>query len=173
MKAYFELQLNPIVSATVPDWERESIDRWWSPPGQLLKSIRTYQNWQNRRGIVGFCLKRLNFINVLQYRFWTVVTGADIPLNAQIAGGLLLVHPNGIVIHPQASIGVNCLIFQQVTIVGGVKIGGNVDIGAGAKIIRPVTIGDRAQIGANAVVTKDVPPGATVVGIPARILKRQ
>ena len=122
---------------------------------------------------MGFCLKRLNFINVLQYRFWTVVTGADIPLNAQIAGGLLLVHPNGIVIHPQASIGVNCLIFQQVTIVSGVKIGGNVDIGAGAKIIRPVTIGDRAQIGANAVVTKDVPPGATVVGIPARILKRQ
>jgi serine O-acetyltransferase len=52
-----------------------------------------------------------------------VVTGADIPLNCQSAGGLKLLHPaNGIVIHPEASIGLNCLILQQVTIVKGVKI---------------------------------------------------
>ena len=87
-----------------------------------------------------------------------------------IGGGLLLVHPNGIVIHPEATIGVNCLIFQQVTIVGGVKIGGHVDIGTGAKIIRPITIGDNARIGANAVVVNDVSTGATVVGIPAKIV---
>lgn len=165
-----EIETKRAISAIAPDWQREKSDRWWSPGSQLLKSIRTYQKWQTSQGIGGFCLNRLNFINVLQHRFWSVVTGADIPLNSQIAGGLLLVHPNGIVIHPQASIGVNCLIFQQVTIVAGVKIGGNVDIGAGAKIIRPVTIGDRAQIGANAVVTKDIPAGATVVGIPAKII---
>jgi serine O-acetyltransferase len=99
-----------------------------------------------------------------------VVTAADIPLNCQIEGGLLLTHPNGVVIHPGANIGPNCLILQQVTIVEGVKIGGHVDIGAGAKIIRAVTIGNHAKIGANAVVVCDVPEGATAVGIPAKII---
>ena len=84
-----------------------------------------------------------------------------------------MVHPNGIVINPGASIGQNCLIFQQVTIVTNVKIGGHVDIGAGAKIIRSVTIGDHALIGANAVVVCDVPPGATAVGIPAKIIPKK
>jgi serine O-acetyltransferase len=105
-----------------------------------------------------------------------VVTGAEIPLNAQIGGGLLIPHPNGIVIHPGVEIGPNCLIFQQVTLgsgKGGVPIiGGHVDIGAGAKIFGGVQIGDHAQIGANAVVIADVPPGATAVGIPARIAGR-
>jgi serine O-acetyltransferase len=108
--------------------------------------------------------------HVLQHRFWSVVAAADIPINSQIQGGLLMMHPNGIVIHPDATIGPNCLILQQVTIVAGVKIGGHVDIGAGAKIVRPVTIGDHAKIGANAVVLCDVPPGATAVGVPAKII---
>ena len=79
-------------------------------------------------------------------------------------------HPNGIVFHPKARIGPNCLIFQQVTI--GVTragqtppiIGAHVDIGAGAKVLGSVRIGDHAVIGANAVVLKDVPAGATVRG---------
>ncbi|HEY9618040.1 MAG TPA: hypothetical protein V6C64_14435 [Microcoleaceae cyanobacterium] len=79
-----------------------------------------------------------------------------------------MLHPNGVVIHPNARIGCNCLFFQQVTVVAGVHIGGHVDIGAGAKIIRAVTIGDHARIGANAVVLDDVPAGATVVGVPAK-----
>jgi serine O-acetyltransferase len=102
-----------------------------------------------------------------------VVTAADIPLNCQIEGGLLLTHPNGVVIHPAATIGPNCLILQQVTLVEGVKIGGHVDIGAGAKIIRAVSIGNHAKIGANAVVVCDVPDGATAVGIPAKIINLQ
>jgi serine O-acetyltransferase len=60
---------------------------------------------------------------------------------------------------------------HQVTIVGGVTLGGNVQIGAGAKIIRPVTIGDHARIGANAVVVCDIPSEATVAGIPAKIIR--
>jgi len=158
--------IKPEISTIAPDWSREQGDLWWSPPEQLLKSIRSYQSWQ-RKGVLGAIFSK---IDVIQYRFWSIVTGADIPLNSQIEAGLQLVHPNGIVIHPEATIGANCLIFQQVTIVGGVKIGGHVDIGAGAKIIRPVTIGDNARIGANAVVLNDVPPGATAVGIPAKIV---
>jgi serine O-acetyltransferase len=121
-------------------------------------------------GICGYFLCRLN---IIQYQFWSVVTATDIPLNCHIQGGLLLPHPNRIVIHPSASISPNCLIFQQVTIVADVKIGGHVDIGAGAKIIRSVTIGDRALIGANAVVICDVPPGTTAVGIPAKIIEKK
>ncbi|MEL4897310.1 serine O-acetyltransferase [Crocosphaera sp. Alani8] len=108
----------------------------------------------------------------MQYRFWRVVTASDVPINSQLGGGLVLIHPNGVVIHPKASIGPNCVILQQVTIVTGVKIGGDVNIGAGAKIIRPVTIGNHSKIGANAVVMCDVPEGATAVGIPARIIER-
>jgi serine O-acetyltransferase len=111
-----------------------------------------------------------------QHAWWQVVTGADIPIETEIGGGLLLPHPNGIVIHPRAVIGPNCLIFQQVTIgtrdeEGVPIIGGHVDIGAGAKIIGRVRVGNHAKIGANAVVLTDVPEGETVVGIPARIVK--
>ncbi len=113
---------------------------------------------------------------VLRHVFWSIVTGAEIPLNSCIGGGLLINHPNGIVISPEARIGVNCLIFQQVTIgtrgTGGAPtIEGHVDIGAGAKILGPLHIGAHVIIGANAVVIKDVPDGATVAGIPARIIK--
>lgn len=152
-----------------PDWSREKVRSWWDPSRQLLKSIREYQKWRQRGDILGYVGAS---INVLHYRFWSVITGADIPLNSQLGGGLLLIHPNGIVIHPGAEIGANCLILQQVTIVNGVKIAYHVDIGAGAKIIRPVTIGEHAKIGANAVVLQDVPPGATAVGVPAKIIHK-
>lgn len=157
----------PMISPTEPDWSREACCRWWDPSRQLLKSIREYQKWQKRGGIVGrfFCKW-----NVLQHRFWSIVAGCDIPINCQLGGGLLLTHPIGVVIHPGASIGPNCLILQQVTLVDGVKLGGHVDIGAGAKIVRSVTIGNHVKIGANAVVLCDVPEGATAVGVPAKII---
>ncbi len=157
-----------LIPAVEPDWSREKLCRWWDPARQLLKSIRSYQTWRKKGGILGFCFCKCN---ILQYRFWSVVTGADIPLNSQVGGGFLIPHPNGVVIHPGACIGPNCLFMQQVTVVEGVKIGGHVDIGAGAKVIRAVTIGDHAKIGANAVVLCDIPPGATAVGVPARIIE--
>jgi serine O-acetyltransferase len=160
----------PMISATEADWSREQARNCWDPSRQLLKCIRNYQKGLQQGGILGCFLCGLN---IIQYRFWSIVTATDIPLNCQIQGGLLLPHPNGIVIHPTASIGPNCLILQQVTIVEDVKIGGHVDIGAGAKIIRSVTIGDHALIGANAVVMCDVPPGATAVGIPAKIIEKK
>lgn len=67
-----------------------------------------------RSGIIGRFFYNWN---VLQHRFWSIVTAADIPVNCQLEGGLLLTHPTGVVIHPDASIGPNCLILQQVTVV--------------------------------------------------------
>ncbi len=161
------------VSAEVPDWSRESKRIFsWDPSRSLLASIRAYQRHAESRNPLRVLLKKWA---VLRHRFWSVVTAADIPLNCQIGGGLLLPHPNGIVIHRLARIGPNCLIFHQVTIgtrsgvVNPPVIGGHVDIGAGAKILGDVRIGDHACIGANAVVLKDVPAGKTAIGIPAVI----
>ncbi len=163
-----------IVSATVPDWGREKPRRYWDPPRRLLRAVRDYQALSGRP-LAG---PRRALI-VLRHRFWSVITGAEIHLTASIGGGLLVPHPNGIVIHPEVTIGPNCLIFQQVTLgaraglAGVTRIGGHVDIGAGAKILGPVQVGDNAVIGANAVVLQDVPSGAVAVGVPARLLDRE
>jgi serine O-acetyltransferase len=162
------------ISATVPDWSRERVGFFeWNPGRRLLQSIRRYQYWKGRLGPIGFILSRLV---VLHHRTYSVLSGAEIPLNSKLGGGLVIPHPNGIVINPDATIGPNCLILQQVTIgyggktVGNPTIGGHVDIGAGAKVLGGITVGDHAKIGANAVVLCDVPPGATAVGVPAKII---
>jgi serine O-acetyltransferase len=157
------------ISAEVPDWTRETPRQFWDPSRKLLLTIRRYQIWREKPGLVSKFLCKLL---ILRHRFWSVVTGADIPLICQIGGGLLLPHPNGIVIHPEAKIGVNCLIFHQVTLGsrnnnGVPEIGGHVDIGAGAKILGPVKIGAHARIGANAVVTIDVGENDVAVGFTA------
>ena len=166
----------PAISAEVADWSRELKPFGaWRPGLSLLASIRVYQRNARRRGPVAALVRKFA---VLRHAFWSVVAGADIPLNGDLGGGLLIPHPNGIVIHPKAIVGVNCLIHQQVTIgIGGrpglPRIGGHVDIGAGAKILGGVVVGDHARIGANAVVTRDVPVGATAMGIPARVLEQR
>lgn len=101
--------------------------------------------------------------------------GLDIVVGSDIGGGLYIPHPIGVVVAPQ-SIGRNCSIIGAITI--GMRntwkfpvIGNEVFIGAGARVLGDITIGDGAVIGANAVVISDVPPGATAVGIPARITR--
>lgn len=166
---------NSNISAEVPDWTREEKSLLeWAPPRALLASIRRYQRAQ---GYVMPFAQVVKVLAVLQHRFWSVVTGADIPINTSIGGGLLIPHPNGIVIHSGVTIGPNCLILQQVTLgsneAGGLPvIGGQVDIGAGAKLIGKVNVGNHAKVGANAVVLIDVPAHATAVGVPAKILSK-
>jgi serine O-acetyltransferase len=162
-------------SGKVADWSREACTPLaWSPARQLLRALRDYGAARERGGVLGVVESKLA---VLRHRFWSAVSGAEIPLNAsRIAGGLLIPHPNGVVIHPEAKIGPNCLVFQQVTIgtgpVPGVPtLGGGVDVGPGAKILGGVTIGEGAIIGANSVVIQDVPAGAVAVGVPA-VIKR-
>ncbi|MCF8383074.1 MAG: serine acetyltransferase [Chlorobium sp.] len=166
-----------MISATEPDWNRENIvPGRYEPAKYLMAAVRSYQHAAKRGGIIGKLAKPFH---VMRHRFWSAVSGADIPVNSRIGGGLLMPHPNGIVVHPDAEIGPNCLIFQQVTIgTGGPKagtprIGGHVDIGAGAKILGGVTIGSHARIGANAVVIDDIPENATAAGIPAKIVSKE
>lgn len=99
-------------------------------------------------------------------------TCCELPAESFAGGGLVIAHLNGIVVAPQSKVGEDCVFYQQVTLgINGRKsldvgpqVGDRVSFGAGSKIIGPVKIGDDVEIGANAVVTKDVPSGSTVVG---------
>ena len=107
----------------------------------------------------------------------TVLGGCIIGRGAEFGPGLVLIHSNGVVINGSVKAGSRVHIEHQVTIGAerrqSPEIGSDVFIGAGAKIIGPVKIGDGARIGANAVVLHDVPPNTTVVGIPARPVRRR
>ena len=163
----------PGVSATEPIWSREQPRRLWDPPRRLVKSLRDYEALLYRRPL-GWRL-RTKWC-VLRHRFWSIACSASVPLGTKLGGGLVLLHPEGVVIHPKSVLGPNCLILSGVTLgtggpIRGVPtIGGHVDIGTGAKVLGGVRIGDHVNIGANAVVITDVPTGATAVGVPARII---
>lgn len=150
---------------SIPIWERERPRCFWDPSRKLLRSIRQYQALKTSENLIDVIKVKLC---VIRHRFWSTVTGAEIDLSCQIGGGLLIPHPNGIVIHPKSIVGPNCLIFQQVTLAGRVELGFHVDIGAGAKLLGPLHIKSSSRIGANSVVTKNVKEGVTVVGIPAK-----
>ncbi len=106
-------------------------------------------------------------------------TGIEIHPGAKIGRRLVIDHGTGIVIGETAEIGDDVLIYQGVTLGGTGKdhgkrhptIGNNVLIGAGAKVLGPFTVGDGSRVAAGAVVLKAVPPNATAVGVPARIVK--
>ncbi len=123
--------------------------------------------WLSRTKIVPSPVKRLFFA------LWGCHIGAVLPKS------VIFPHPFGIVIHSKTVLGENVIIMHQVTL-GQKRIEDNtapivedgVFIGAGAKILGNVKVGRLAVIGANAIVTKDVPPGAVIVGA-NRIVKQR
>ncbi len=119
------------------------------------------------------------FARVLSHivRFFT---GVEIHPAARIGEGVFIDHGAGVVIGETAEVGDGTTIFQGVTLGGTGKEGGKrhptvgrgVVIGAGAIILGPVRIGDNVRVGAGSVVLKDVEDGVTVVGVPARVARR-
>lgn len=106
-------------------------------------------------------------------------TGIEIHPGATIGRRLVIDHGMGIVIGETAEIGDDCLLYQGVTLGGTGKdqgkrhptLGNNVMVGSGARILGPFKVGDNARIAAGAVVLREVPPGSTAVGVPARIVR--
>lgn len=110
------------------------------------------------------------------------LTGIEIHPGAVIGRRVFIDHGSGIVIGETAEVGDECTIYQGVTLGGtsltrGAKrhptLGRGVIVSAGAKVLGGFTVGDGARVGSNAVLLKEVPPGATAVGIPARILHKE
>jgi len=112
-----------------------------------------------------------------QWSRW--LTGIEIHPGATVGRRVFIDHGMGVVIGETAEVGDDCTIYQGVTL-GGTSLARKkrhptlepgVVVGAGAKVLGPFTVGAGAKIGSNSVVVKEVPPGATAVGIPARILE--
>ena len=106
------------------------------------------------------------------------LTGIEIHPGAAIGRRFFIDHGMGVVIGETSEIGEDCTLYHGVTLGGTTWNKGkrhptllnNVVVGAGAKILGPITVGNGAKVGSNAVVVKDVPDGATAVGIPARLV---
>jgi len=109
------------------------------------------------------------------------LTGIEIHPGAKIGTGFFIDHGMGVVIGETAEIGDYVTLFQGVTLGGTGKergkrhptLGNHVVVGAGAKILGGIRIGDNVKIGANSVVLKSVPANSTVIGVPARVIKAE
>src|SRR3954462_7841219 len=125
-------------------------------------------------------LRGLRWLGRLVSQFGRWLTGIEIHPGAKIGCCVFIDHGMGVVIGETAEVGDGCTIYQGVTLGGtslyrGAKrpatLGTGVVVGAGAKILGGFTVGGGARIGSNAVVVKEVPPGATVVGVPGRLIE--
>jgi len=120
---------------------------------------------------------RLAPIELLFNRLNSILCGCIIGRGAEFGPRFVLIHATGVVINGAVRGGAGVHLEHQVTIGAERRrspvLGDDVFVGAGAKIVGSVTIGAGARIGANAVVVKDVPPHATVVGVPARVVRQR
>ena len=124
--------------------------------------------WQRRLLLLGRLVSHLSR--------W--LTGVEIHPGAEIGRRLFVDHGMGVVIGETSKIGEDVLLYQGV-VLGGTTLekvkrhptlGDNVVIGSGATVLGAIAIGDNAKVGAGSVVVRSVPPGATVVGVPARLV---
>jgi len=130
-----------------------------------------------------FAIAKFNLVARIISQFSRFLTGIEIHPKANIGKNLFIDHGMGVVIGETSEIGDNVTIYHMATL-GGISpsvnsneqrnikrhptLKDNVVVGSGAQILGPVTVGKNAKIGANAVVTKDVPENAVMVGIPAK-----
>jgi serine O-acetyltransferase len=150
----------------------------WAAQGFWVMLVYRFGRW--RYGVKPAILRKLfSFIYKLLFKLIQIITGIELPCEADVGRNFIIDHFGGIIISGYAKFGNNCRIRNGVVV--GLRrvdekfapiIGNNVDIGAGAKLLGPITIGDNVIIGANAVVLGDVPADSIAVGVPAIIKSR-
>lgn len=151
---------------------RSALEIYFLYPGFRAVRMHRKANWCFRHKL--FFLARLISQRAVRK------TGIEIHPGATIGRRLVIDHGTGVVIGETAEIGDDVLIYQGVTLGGTGKdkgkrhptIGNNVMISSGAKVLGPFKVGDNSRIAAGAVVLDEVPPDCTVVGVPARVVKR-
>ncbi len=158
------------------DWQAHGCD--WTKPGFRAVAVYRFGNW--RMTLEPKILRApFSILYRMLYRKVRNTYGIELPYTAKLGRRVIFEHQHGIVIHGFCTLGDDCIVRQGVTIgnryidrpLEAPKFGDRVNIGAGAKILGAIEIGPDANIGANAVVLHDIPPGGTVVGIPAKLLK--
>lgn len=164
-----------------PDWQAD-LARYPKRPWlkeQSIWAIAVYR-FGRRNDRRRPCLRRIvaDRLYWLAYRVVETLTGITLPKSVEVGPGLRIWHFGNIVVHPEAVLGARCTMRQGVTI-GNRSEGGpvpvledDVELGAYAQVLGGIRIGRGAKVGAMSVVLCDVPPGATAVGIPARIIER-
>lgn len=177
------LKKRPERSRHLLDEIREESERYTRPSRNLAfwtMCVYRFGRWvQDRPSEVG----RQMGSKVYGGMFFAIelFTANEVNREAQIGDGFTLLHSGSVRIHPDTVIGKNVTIMHEVTLgtnvnetrtdMGAPVIEDDVFIGAGAKILGPIRIGRGAVVAANSLVLNDVPPGATAVGVPARILR--
>jgi serine O-acetyltransferase len=151
----------------------------WSAQGFWALVIYRFGRW--RYGVRPVLLRKFfSLIYKFLFKLIQIITGIELPCEAEIGHNFVIDHFGGIVISGYAKFGDNCRIRNGVVV--GLRradqpcapvIGNNVDIGAGAKLLGKITIGNDVVIGANSVVIRDIPDGSVAVGNPAIIKPRQ
>ena len=144
---------------------------------QSLWAIAVYRFGRRNDALPdGFRKKMGDRLYWLLFRIVETITGVSFTKAVEIGPGLRIHHFGNIFVHSNTKIGANCTLRQGVTLGnrtehgGSPVLGDNVELGAYAQVLGAIKIGDGAKIGAMSVVLQDVPPGATAVGNPARIL---
>jgi serine acetyltransferase len=165
---------------SLASWHSEVFQDWDANAGAakaqlIMAAFRQTHRWLSGRPRAWHPIASAVYTVIVNW-----ILGVELPPETAVGSELCLMHPQAIVINRNARIGSRCMVRASTTLgnkidtkgldLGSPVIGDDVEFGVGAIVIGPVTVGSGARIGAGAVVVRDVPPGAVVVGNPARTI---
>lgn len=178
-----EVTTEPVAPTDLGLWSQIKEDwiahgRDWTLPGFRAVAVQRFGVW--RMGIRPKLWRApVSLLYRMLYRKVRNGYGIELPYTVNLGRRVVIEHQGAIVVHGYCTIGDDCILRQGVTLgnrhlerpLDAPVLGDRVNVGAGAKLFGAIQVGDDVQVGANAVVLHDVPAGATVAGVPAKIVK--